>query len=115
MTSSCELVQSFTKRQDKEIIKPLRCCALHPSGYYMAVGLTDRLQIFHILHKELRLFHTYDHKNTQILKFSAGGQTLWAVDQKNIVVYNTFTLERLKIIQSLSMHPSDLAFDQFDS
>jgi hypothetical protein len=50
------------------------------------------------MHKELRLFHTYEHKNTVILRFSAGGQTLWAADPKNMIVYNTFTLERLKII-----------------
>jgi hypothetical protein len=66
------------------------------------------------MHKELRLFHTYEHKNTVILRFSAGGQTLWAADPKNMIVYNTFTLERLKIIQCLSMQVSDIAFDQFD-
>jgi cilia- and flagella-associated protein 57 len=115
LQSTCELAHYFTKKQGPDVIKPLRCSAMHPSGYYLAVGLTDRLQLFHVLHKELRHFHTYEHKNIQVLRFSAGGQTLWAVDAKNIVVYNTFTLEKLKVMQCLSMHVSDIAFDHYDS
>lgn len=64
----------------------------------MAVGLSDRLILYHVLHKELRQFHSYEHKNTAMLKFSSGGQTLWAVDYKNIVVYSTYTLEKLYVI-----------------
>lgn len=36
------------------------------------------------------------------MKFSSGGQYLWAVDQKNMVVYSTYTLEKLKVIQCIS-------------
>ena len=98
MTNNCELTKDFTKQQASEIIRPLRCCALHPSGYYMAVGLTDKLILYHVLHKEIRQFHVYDHKNVAILKFSSGGQTLWAADYKNIVVYSTYSLEKLFVI-----------------
>jgi nitrate reductase alpha subunit len=61
----------------------------------MAVALNEKLILYHVLHKELRQFHSYDHKNIAMLKFSSGGQTLWAADFKNIVVYSTFSLEKL--------------------
>ena len=49
------------------------------------------------------------------MKFSSGGQYLWAVDQKNMVVYSTFTLEKLKVIQCISNQISCLAFNPDDS
>lgn len=98
-----------------EVIKPLRCCALHPSGYYMAVALGEKLVLYHILHKELRHFHSYEQKHIIMLKFSVGGQYLWAVDSKVIVLYNTFTLEKLRVVQCLSPQISDITFDAFDS
>ena len=49
------------------------------------------------------------------MKFSSGGQYLWAVDQKNMIVYSTFTLEKLKVIQCISNQISCLAFNPDDS
>jgi hypothetical protein len=48
----------------------------------MAVALTEKLILYHILHREIREFYSYAQKNIVILKFSAGGQHLWAADQK---------------------------------
>jgi hypothetical protein len=66
------------------------------------------------MHKELRQFHAYEQKNMIMLKFSNGGQYLCAVDNKSIVLYNTFTLEKLRSVPCLSTQISDIAFDAFD-
>jgi len=62
----------------------------------MAVALNEKLILYHVLHRELRQFHAYDQKNIAMLKFSSGGQTLWATDFKFINVYSTYSLEKLK-------------------
>lgn len=98
ITGTCDLVKDFTKRHGNNLLTPLRCCALHPSGYYMAVALTDKLQLYHLMHREIRLFHSYDQKGILVLKFSAGGHELWAVDSKSIIVYSTFSLERIRVL-----------------
>lgn len=46
---------------------------MHPSGYYMAVALVDKIKIMHVLIDELREFRILDVKNTSKMKFSTGG------------------------------------------
>jgi hypothetical protein len=55
---------------------------LHPSGFYLAVALIDHIKIYHLMHDELRLFHTHEIKQVKKLKFSNGGQILVAADHK---------------------------------
>lgn len=69
--------------------------ALHPSGYYLAAGFTDKVRIMHALHDELREFRTLEVKNCNKIKFSNGGQYLAFTDQKNIYIYASYTVENL--------------------
>ena len=48
----CELSQNFALGLGEQ--KPLVSCALHPSGYYMAVALADQIRMYHILHPDLK-------------------------------------------------------------
>lgn len=57
----------------REQAKPLLSVAIHPSGYYMAAGFTDKVRIMHILHDELKEFKNFDLKNCNKIKFSNGG------------------------------------------
>lgn len=55
----CELAKVFDSKTDG--IEPsnaelISCLALHPLGYYIAVGCCDKLRIYHILENELRNF-----------------------------------------------------------
>jgi cilia- and flagella-associated protein 57 len=54
MQKMCQLIQAFKSEDDVEMVSELMCLALHPSGYYMAVGFMDKLQFFHILKDGLR-------------------------------------------------------------
>ncbi|MFO0131725.1 MAG: hypothetical protein ACK52J_04345 [bacterium] len=42
-------------------------------GYYVAVGFIDKFRIYHLTHKELRLYKEINLKNCCQLRFSNGG------------------------------------------
>ncbi len=99
----------------KVAAEPLSCAAMHPSGYYLAVGLTENIKIYHLMHDDLRLFHTYDIKRSKRLKFSTGGQYLVAATDKHIILLSTYGLEQLCKLDSPSQQVTALAFNQDDS
>jgi WD40 repeat protein len=95
--------------------EPLTCAAMHPSGYYLAVGLHDQIKVYHLMHDDLRLFHTFDIKKTRKLKFSQGGQFLVSATDKHIYVLSTYGLEQLCKLDSPSQQVTALAFNDDDS
>lgn len=97
-----ELIISFNKPEDvRGESPPILSLALHPSGYYLAVGFSDRLEIFHICSEELRSFRKLMVRNATCLKFSRGGHMLAvAYPRPNqshyyINVYDAYTLEMM--------------------
>lgn len=93
----CEMKQSFTQE--------LLSCALHPSGYYMAVALDEQIRLYHLLHEDTKQFNSYELKNTKRIKFSSGGQYFCAVDHKNVYIFHTFSL---KLVRNLQVPPNTL-------
>lgn len=97
----CELAVMFTVREDfKGELSPLLSIAFHPSGYYLAVGFIDRLEIFHVCSEELRSYRIITQvKSVNCVKFSRAGHMLAiAYPRPNhqnywINVYDAFTLE----------------------
>jgi WD40 repeat protein len=71
-TGVCELSKSF-KHMLKENPNYLRCIALHPSGFYMAIGFSDKVKVYHLLKTDIREYRSLDIKNCNILRFSKGG------------------------------------------
>ena len=111
--NTCELEQNFALGLGEQ--KPLISCALHPSGYYMAVALTDHIRLYHILHPDLKQFNQYEYKNTKRIKFSSGGQYFCSVDHKNIHIFSTYTLERVRNLQIAPNTLSTISFNFNDS
>lgn len=75
-TNTCVLAKRFTVMDESysnKTTKALLCAAIHPQGYYLAVGLLDRIRIYHILHNGLKPFKLIDCINTYKIKFSNGG------------------------------------------
>ena len=56
----CELTKKFDSKvngiDELNSPDPLLSLAIHPFGYYLAVGFCDKLRIYHILESELRNF-----------------------------------------------------------
>ena len=78
ITGKCELAHSYTAFEKdsmkiRDSVKPLNSIAIHPSGFYMAIGFIDRVRIFHILHNELREYNSKDIKGCQNIAFSNTG------------------------------------------
>lgn len=104
------LCKPFGTSQDK-----LTCASLHPSGYYLAVGLQDQLKVFHLMHDDFRLFHCFDIKKSSKLKFSQGGHLLVVATDKHVYFISTYGLEVLSKLDSPSSLVTCLAFNANDS
>lgn len=81
----------------------------------MAVALTDHIRLYHILHPDLKQFNQYEYKNTKCIKFSSGGQYFCSVDHKNIHIFSTYTLERVRNLQIAPNSLSTISFNFNDS
>ena len=100
----------------------LTTMALHPLGYYLAVGFYDKLRIYHILSEEFRNYKEIVLKGVCQLKFSNGGHLLGVAYSKQkynihlINIYNSYTLEEIarlsdhsNVITELFWKPDDRA------
>jgi cilia- and flagella-associated protein 57 len=72
----CDLARKFEGKDGRTM--GLQSVAFHPSGYYIALGFKDKLRIFHLMHRDLRLYKELSLTNTTKLKFSNGGHFLAA-------------------------------------
>lgn len=98
----CELNKKFDSKVDGieqfNSTDLLTCLAIHPFGYYLAVGFCDKLRIYHILLSQLRNYKQIVLRGVCQLKFSNGGHLLAAAYAKQkynihmINVYNSYTL-----------------------
>ena len=114
----CELARKFfvgDENSETDInYNPLMCVAFHPFGYYIAVGFVNQLRFFHLLHSELRSYKEIMVKNTNLLKYSNGGQYLAAAYNKNktnvhiVNIYNSYTAELLVSLKGHSNIINDI-------
>lgn len=95
-TYNCELARDFYVDKDlpplQEVSRPLLSVAIHPNGYYLAVGLIVEIRVMHILHNETKRYQTLPIKNANKMKFSQGGHLFVAIDSKAIYIHNAYTL-----------------------
>lgn len=117
--NTCEQAKLFSGADDAPLNKstrPLLTVAIHPAGYYMAVGYLDRIRLFHILHNGTWFFRNIDIRNCSKIKFSTGGQWFAAADSKHLYLYNSYTLQRIGSPEKLpSVNVSDLRFNAQDT
>ena len=99
----CELAVMFSVREDhRGELSPLLSIAFHPSGYYLAVGFIDRLEIFHVCSEELRSYRILTQvKSVTSVKFSKSGNMLAVAYPKQnhthywINIYDAYTLDQI--------------------
>ena len=64
-TYTCELARDFFVDKDlpplQEVSRPLLSVAIHPNGYYLAVGLVVEIRVMHILsgHQKRKIAKEY--------------------------------------------------------
>mmetsp|Transcript_73714 Transcript_73714/g.130134 ORF Transcript_73714/g.130134 Transcript_73714/m.130134 type:complete len:1375 (-) Transcript_73714:58-4182(-) len=85
--------------------------AIHPFGFFLAVGFVDRIRFMQILAKDLKLFSEISVKNVRHLRFSHGGHLIAAAQAKLVLIFNSRTLKR---VATLRGHPKDVAAISFE-
>lgn len=65
--------------------------SVHPSGLYIAVAFSERIQILSLLLDEIFVVRELVARNCSEIKFSRGGQYLAAANGTNLQLYNTYT------------------------
>ena len=83
----------------REAAKPLISVAMHPSGYYMAASFIDKIRVHHILNDEFKHYKNIDIRYCKLMKFSQGGHLFACINEDKILIYNAYTLIKLRAIQ----------------
>eukprot|EP00927_Polykrikos_kofoidii_P065799 TRINITY_DN61515_c0_g1_i1.p1 TRINITY_DN61515_c0_g1~~TRINITY_DN61515_c0_g1_i1.p1 ORF type:complete len:1359 (-),score=254.25 TRINITY_DN61515_c0_g1_i1:218-4294(-) len=89
--------------------------AIHPTGYFLAVSYSDKLRLFHVLLRELKLFRELPlQQGGRLLRFSHGGHLLALVQGNIVLVYSiqhvccVATLEGHKVkVSCICFNPDD--------
>uniref|UniRef100_A0A7S4PPE0 Uncharacterized protein n=1 Tax=Guillardia theta TaxID=55529 RepID=A0A7S4PPE0_GUITH len=107
MDKNCEVSKIFSE--------DLSAIAIHPSGFHVLIGFTDKLRFFNVLMDDLRQFQEFPIKGCKEVRFSHGGHKFAAVNISNIVIFSTYTFEKLGVlishtamVKSISFSPDDL-------
>lgn len=67
--------------------------ALHPSGFHIVLGLSDRVAMMNILNDDLDEYKSISIKQCKEIQFSNGGQYFACQNSQNIQVYKFYTGE----------------------
>ncbi|KAJ4459588.1 putative flagellar associated protein [Paratrimastix pyriformis] len=88
MDRLCELAKAMES--------PAECVSLHPSGFHLLVGCTDRLRLYNIHHDGLVLVRDFPQvKQCKEVLFSNGGHLFAVAHAKVITIFATYTCEAL--------------------
>ncbi|MEW5309048.1 MAG: hypothetical protein WDW38_000960 [Sanguina aurantia] len=91
------------------------CCALHPSGTLLAVGMRDKLRVFSIAMDELEVVHEVVMKKVGVVRYSPGGGVLAAVGRTNtIMVHSSYSHQQLGSLKGHVSVVTDLGFSADD-
>lgn len=66
------MVKYYTDKNDSQI----ECVDVHPSGYYLALGFSDKLKIVHLMHNLVKDYKEILLKGVDLVKFSDSGAYL---------------------------------------
>lgn len=116
-SGDCELNKGYHSLQNEfknSNVTYLQSIALHPSGFYLAIAFIDKVKIYHLLDNDIREYRVLEAKGQHLIKFSNGGQYLACVDQKDLSVYYSYTLEKPRKI-SCPPDVSNLDFNDNDT
>eukprot|EP00466_Bigelowiella_natans_P020910 jgi/Bigna1/37070/e_gw1.17.10.1 len=69
--------------------------SLHPSGFHILVGFSNNLCLFNVLMDEIKLCKEFEIKSCNECHFSNGGHLFAAADGSDILIYQTYTCEKI--------------------
>eukprot|EP00884_Botryococcus_braunii_P010879 jgi/Botrbrau1/19793/Bobra.0124s0041.1 len=102
-----ELTKTFTE-------EPLSL-SLHPSGYSLLVGFSDKLRLLTILMDDLRVVKELPIKACRECAFSKGGHLFAAANSTTVSIYNTYTCENIANLRAHNAKVRSLWWSPDDS
>lgn len=114
-TLKCEIAKQLITDQKESHSNNLLCVAMHPTGYYIAVGFEEKIRMFHILYDDLRFFRDINIKNASSLKFSHGGNFLATASHKAVIVYDTYSMVLIANYNAHTSQVNDIAWSKNDT
>mmetsp|Transcript_17647 Transcript_17647/g.61722 ORF Transcript_17647/g.61722 Transcript_17647/m.61722 type:complete len:1397 (+) Transcript_17647:90-4280(+) len=105
-TKRCELKWTFQGEEPT-------CVGIHPIGYLVAVGFSDKMRVMQILVDELKPYREVHLRSVRTLRFSNGGHLLAVAHSKSVTVFGIRTMAKVAKLQhsqqvvSLCFHSED--------
>ena len=87
----------------KSFPEDTKCVSLHPSGHFMLLTFSDKVQLYSIVTEDLHLIAEISLKNCSECAFSRGGHLFAVTSGNNIVIVNMINLQ---VITTLKGHGS---------
>ncbi|KAG9393987.1 WD domain, G-beta repeat [Carpediemonas membranifera] len=87
----------------KQFAEQVHAVALHPSGFYIALAINDRVRLGALLNDDIRDHKEFNLKGVRVLEFSQGGMYLAAVSNQLVYIFNVYTFE---LVVTLRGHSS---------
>ncbi|XP_068598729.1 cilia- and flagella-associated protein 57 [Brachionichthys hirsutus] len=79
----------------KEFQEEAHSVALHPTGFSVLVGFSDKLRLMHLLVDDIRTFQEFSVRGCRECAFSRGGHMFAAADGTVIHIYSVTSLENV--------------------
>jgi hypothetical protein len=73
--------------------------AMHPSGFHLLVGFSDKLRLLNVLMKDLSKVAEFDIRACRECRFSNGGQFFAAANGTIVHIFNTYTFENIGVMR----------------
>ncbi|KAK9816472.1 hypothetical protein WJX72_000711 [[Myrmecia] bisecta] len=90
--------------------------ALHPSGFMLLIGYSDRLRLYYLVKGELLELAEFGLKKCSKVIFSHGGQAFAAVGASNLIsIFNTFTYKQLASLKGHVSSVTSICWSEDDS
>eukprot|EP00747_Dinoflagellata_sp_TGD_P106608 gnl/TRDRNA2_/TRDRNA2_169896_c2_seq1.p1 gnl/TRDRNA2_/TRDRNA2_169896_c2~~gnl/TRDRNA2_/TRDRNA2_169896_c2_seq1.p1 ORF type:complete len:1270 (+),score=343.39 gnl/TRDRNA2_/TRDRNA2_169896_c2_seq1:135-3944(+) len=104
---TCELCKFFNEEAYS--------VAVHPSGFQLIVGFSDKLRMMNLLMEDIQTFRDIPIKACRECRFSNGGQFFAAVNMNQIQIYKTYTAECIANLRGHNNKVKSLVWTPDDS
>lgn len=107
LTNKCEVHNEF-------LDSPL-CVSLHPSGWMLCAGFSDKLRIMNVLNNDFHVVKEISLKACRVCAFSKGGHLVAAAVGATIYIHHACTFEAVAVLRGHCGKVKSLTWDDHDT
>ena len=106
-SNKCEVHNEF-------LDSPL-CVSLHPSGWMLCAGFSDKLRIMNILNNDFHVIKEISLKACRVCEFSRGGHLVATAVGATIYIHHAYTFEAVAVLRGHCGKVKSLTWNDHDS